>query len=136
MTTHDVRPVTGSAVPGGRVTLLSDMSEADAGGGLTHDAASGAVHDDSAQPRLIDVGLIADYRARWQVMQGDFIDAPRCAVTDADAMVGEVLTHVGATFAQQRKALEQGWGDDEFDTKELRIALRRYRAFFDRLLTL
>ncbi len=128
MTTHDSSPM---------ATTPADPAPATRRNGVHGDAVNGgAGNSDSAQPRLIDVGLTADYRARWQVVQGNFIDAPRDAVTDADAMVGEVLAHVGATFAGQRKALEQGWADDASDTEELRIALRRYRTFFDRLLTL
>jgi hypothetical protein len=85
---------------------------------------------------LITDELSADYRARWKVIQGDFIDEPRKAVTDADSMVGEVLDQLAETFHQQRQSLEQDWADDKSTTEELRIALRRYRTFFDRLLTL
>ena len=76
------------------------------------------------------------YRARWTAVQGDFIDEPRTAVTDADALVGEVLDQLADTFRNQRVALEQQWADDESSTEDLRIALRRYRTFFDRLLSL
>lgn len=85
---------------------------------------------------LITAERSADYRARWKAVQGDFIDEPRKAVTDADSMVGEVLDQLAQTFHQQRRSLEEDWADDKSTTEELRIALRRYRTFFDRLLTL
>lgn len=98
---------------------------------------SGTASDDvMADSSLIDPALSADYRARWSVVQGDFIDEPRKAVTDADSMVGEVLDQLAETFRQQRQSLEQDWADDESTTEDLRIALRRYRTFFERLLSL
>jgi CHAD domain-containing protein len=77
-----------------------------------------------------------DYRSRWDVMQADFIDEPRKAVTGADTLVGEMLDHLAETFREQRQTLEQHWADDESSTVDLRIALRRYRTFFKRLLSL
>ena len=77
-----------------------------------------------------------DYRSRWDVVQGDFIYDPRKAVTDADTLVGEILDHLAETFREQRQTLEQQWADDESTTEDLRIALRRYCTFFDRLLSL
>jgi hypothetical protein len=96
----------------------------------------GGTGDDVAQDALIAVDAAADFRARWKVVQGDFIDEPRKAVTDADSMVGEVLDQLEKTFRQQRQSLEQDWANDESSTEDLRVALRRYRTFFDRLLSL
>lgn len=70
------------------------------------------------------------------VVQGDFIDEPRKAVTDADALVGEILDDLSETFHGQRRSLEQQWEDDKSTTEDMRLALRRYRTFFDRLLSL
>jgi hypothetical protein len=102
-----------------------------------HEAIPVGAHDEVvAKDALITVEASADYRARWQVVQGDFIDEPRKAVTDADGMVGEILDQLASTFREQRQLLEQAWADDKSTTEDLRIALRRYRTFFDRLLTL
>jgi hypothetical protein len=96
-----------------------------------------AAHDDSVEGgSLIAHDRCVDYRSRWDVVQGDFIDEPRKAVTDADTLVGEILDHLAGTFREQRQTLEQQWADDESTTEDLRIALRRYRTFFDRLLSL
>ena len=73
---------------------------------------------------------------RWQDIQSRFVDDPRAAVHDADALVQDVLHRVTRGFAEERRRLEQQWdGGDEVSTEELRIALQRYRAFFGRLLT-
>jgi hypothetical protein len=98
---------------------------------------SGTAHVDSVEGvSLIAHDRCVDYRSRWGVVQGDFIDEPRKAVTDADALVGEILDDLSETFHGQRRSLERQWEDDESTTEDMRIALRRYRTFFDRLLSL
>jgi hypothetical protein len=77
---------------------------------------------------LIAHDRCVDYRSRWDVVQGDFIDEPRKAVTDADALVGEVLDDLSKTFHGQRRSLEQQWEDDKSTTEDMRLALRRYRT--------
>jgi ABC-type phosphonate transport system ATPase subunit len=101
------------------------------------EARSDTTHVDSVEgDALIAHDRCVDYRSRWGVVQGDFIDEPRKAVTDADALVGEILDDLSETFRGQRRSLEQQWEDDESTTEDMRIALRRYRTFFDRLLSL
>jgi len=125
ITDEDTRNDAGQ--PGGTrpATVRPDAARVDATGADSADGASLIAHERGD-----------DYRARWAAVQGDFIDEPRKAVTDADTLVGEVLDQLGETFRTQRAALEQQWADDESTTEDLRIALRRYRTFFDRLLSL
>ena len=69
-------------------------------------------------------------------MQTGFVDEPRAAVEQADALVAEVMKRLADSFATERQALEQQWSrGDDVSTEELRLALRRYRSFFDRLLS-
>jgi hypothetical protein len=77
-----------------------------------------------------------DFKARWDVIQQGFVDDPRSSVTDADKLVGDVLQRLSATFDQQHHSLEGQWADGEPSTEDLRGALQRYRAFFDRLVSL
>ena len=65
-----------------------------------------------------------------------FVDEPRQAVAQADALVGEVLDELEQLFRDQRRGIEHGLDHDETSTEDLRLALRRYRSFFDRLLSL
>jgi hypothetical protein len=75
-------------------------------------------------------------RGRWSDIQGGFVDQPRRAVQDADALVTDVVKRLTDTFARERNSLEQQWDHGEnASTEDLRIALQRYRAFFDRLLS-
>ncbi|MEU0091860.1 hypothetical protein [Kribbella sp. NPDC006257] len=85
---------------------------------------------------LVPDDMVVDFKARWDVIQQGFVDDPRNAVTDADKLVGDVLERLSSTFAQQHQSLEGQWSDGEPSTEDLRGALQRYRAFFDRLLTL
>jgi hypothetical protein len=75
-------------------------------------------------------------RSRWTEIQGDFVDDPRRAVKEADALVADAMKRLAEVFANQRGELEQQWDrGDNVTTEDLRLALRRYRAFFDRLLS-
>lgn len=78
----------------------------------------------------------ADYRAEWRALQADFVDDPREAVQRADELVAQVMQSLATTFAQHKHSLEEQWQQgDEVQTEELRQALKRYRSFFDRLLS-
>jgi hypothetical protein len=47
------------------------------------------------------------------------------------------MKRLAETFADERTKLEQQWDrGDQVDTESLRVALQRYRSFFDRLLSL
>jgi glutathione S-transferase len=77
------------------------------------------------------------YRTRWDGIQTGFVDEPRRAVEEADALVAQVIKRLSEVFADERTALEQQWGrGDQISTEDLRLALRKYRSFFERLLTL
>lgn len=78
-----------------------------------------------------------DFRSRWREIQGQFVDEPRHAVEKADELVSGVIERLTDTFSKERAKLEQEWGQGkDASTEDLRQALRRYRSFFDRLLTM
>ena len=77
------------------------------------------------------------YRTQWDAIQTGFVDEPRRAVQEADALVALVIKRLSEVFADERASLERQWGEgDEISTEDLRVALRRYRSFFERLLSL
>jgi hypothetical protein len=90
----------------------------------------------SADEPLVAEESVVDYRARWEVIQQGFVDDPRKAVTEADTLVDDVLKNLSDSFERQHQGLEQQWSGGEPSTEDLRSALQRYRAFFQRLLTL
>jgi hypothetical protein len=78
-----------------------------------------------------------ELRRRWDTIQTGFVDEPRHAVEEADSLVAQTMKRVAEIFAQERSNLEQQWSrGEDVSTEDLRIALKRYRFFFDRLLTL
>jgi hypothetical protein len=95
-----------------------------------------AGRDRSTSEPLFDETRTGELRARWDAVQTSFVDEPRNAVEGADALVAEVMQQLASTFAAERQSLEQQWtrGDD-VSTEDLRVALRRYRSFFGRLLS-
>ncbi|MET9276039.1 hypothetical protein [Kribbella sp. NPDC003557] len=94
-----------------------------------------AVRTASRDP-LVAQNAAFDFRARWDVVQQGFVDDPRNAVVEADKLVDDVLRHLADGFDRQRQDLEHQWSGGEPSTEDLRSALQRYRAFFQRLLTL
>ena len=96
--------------------------------------------DDADTAGQAHAQLLADpdlqsIREQWKEIQFAFVDEPRKAVQDADALVAELMQRLAQKFASERKELESRWaGGDEVSTEDLRRGLRRYRSFFERLL--
>ena len=113
-----------------------------AGAAHTGTAHQGSVasngHADGHEERaaLVTQERAESYSVRWDSVKGEFVDEPRRAVANADALVGELLDELQELFKQQRTQIEQGLAHDETSTEDLRVALRRYRSFFDRLLSI
>src|SRR5215471_4003574 len=75
-------------------------------------------------------------RTRWKEAQTAFVDEPRRAVEQADGLVASAMKRLAEVFAEERSHLEQQWDrGDNVSTEDLRVALQRYRSFFDRLLS-
>ncbi|MGW7410502.1 hypothetical protein ACWGI9_43745 [Streptomyces sp. NPDC054833] len=122
---------------GGRSAADGSGTEAATTGvaGTPDTSGTSGTSDDEA-PQLLMEDEDRDFRDRWQKIQTRFVDDPREAVHDADALVADVMQTLATTFAQHKKDLEEQWGEGEqVDTEELRRALRRYRSFFNRLLS-
>jgi hypothetical protein len=76
------------------------------------------------------------FRQRWESLQASFVDQPREAVAQANDLVGELMQQLTASFGDKRSELEAQWEQgEEVSTEELRVALTRYRSFFNRLLS-
>ncbi len=91
---------------------------------------------DSSEP-LFPAGEAEDLRLRWDSIQAGFVDEPRRAVESADSLVAAAMKRLAETFADERQSLEAQWDrGDDVSTEDLRLALRKYRSFFGRLLTM
>jgi hypothetical protein len=91
----------------------------------------------SSHPALFPQSEGEDFRSRWHDVQSRFVDEPRHAVEEADQLVAAVISRLAEVFAGERDVLEREWSKgQDVSTEELRQALRRYRSFFDRLLSM
>jgi hypothetical protein len=107
----------------------------------SHEPAPGP-RDEPERPRAHTIPLFlgeeaASLRTEWDAIQTGFVDEPRQAVERADGLVARVTKRLAEGFAGERGRLEEQWtrGGD-VSTEDLRLALRRYRSFFDRLLSI
>jgi len=86
---------------------------------------------------LFDANEADGLRNRWQQIQGSFVDEPQSAVKQADELVAATMKRLAEVFSEERSRLEGEWSKgQEVSTEDLRQVLRRYRSFFDRLLTI
>jgi hypothetical protein len=86
---------------------------------------------------LFSESEMGEFRSQWIKIQTSFVDEPRDTVKDADTLVAAVMQRLAEGFANERSGLEKQWDrGGNVSTEDLRVALRRYRSFFDRLLKL
>jgi hypothetical protein len=99
-------------------------------------AGGGSQRSDTELGPLLADDDTAGFRNRWQGVQTGFVDEPREAVQRADALVAELMQRLATTFRDERESLEAQWSrGDDVSTEDLRVALQRYRSFFERLLS-
>jgi hypothetical protein len=91
---------------------------------------------DDEDVTLLDEAEADGFLDRWREVQTRFVDDPQGAVRDGDSLVAELMQSLAQRFSQHKHDLEEQWqsGADP-GTEELRVALRQYRSFFQRLLT-
>ena len=92
--------------------------------------------DEGLREPVLPADRTSGYRGRWNDIQSRFVDDPRSSVEQADTLVLEVVQDLQTTFGSERSSLEAQWqSGEDVQTEDLRVALRRYRSFFDRLLS-
>ncbi|WP_454786377.1 hypothetical protein [Mycobacterium antarcticum] len=110
-------------------TTSAQRSSADHAGNA-HSAAGG-----SSEESLFASADLTGLRSRWDDVQAGFVDDPRQCVQTADGLVSDVVQQLTDGFSEARSRLEQQWArGEDVSTEDLRLALKRYREFFDRLL--
>jgi hypothetical protein len=98
-------------------------------------ATTDAMNDELAP--LFEETDAGKFRTQWLNIQGKFVDNPRESVREADELVANVLKSVTMSFHERRTSLEKQWNSGgNASTEDLRLALKSYRSFFERLLTL
>ena len=116
----------------------ADLADAANGRGIREQERpqQGSSADQYSGP-LLPSDYSADMRTRWETIQTGFVDDPRIAVQQADELVASAIKKLAESFAGERAKLEDEWSKgNDVSTENLRQALRRYRAFFHRLLSI
>ena len=120
------------ARPDPRIAAASGFAP---GGDSTAGAATAPAREEQAAP-LFSSEETKEFRARWDAIQVSFVDDPRGVVQQADDLVAVTMKRLAERFAAERAKLEDQWDrGDNVSTEDLRLALRRYRSFFVRLLS-
>jgi hypothetical protein len=136
MTTHEEQAQT---TPSAEQVKLSDEGAASS---TQRTESSTQRMESSAQPSessteelLFAADELSVLRSRWDEVQSRFVDDPRESVQKADGLVSDVIDQLTTGFSEVRSRLEEQWArGEEASTEDLRLALKRYRAFFERLL--
>lgn len=89
----------------------------------------------AAEPAtLFDPAAAQGFRDRWRDVQLRFVDDPRAAAGEAQSLVDEAIQALASALSAQKNKLG-GWQDaGSADTEQLRMAVRHYRDFLDRVL--
>jgi hypothetical protein len=87
---------------------------------------------------LFEETEVKDMRERWQHIQGMFVDDPHASVEQAESLVASAIQRLTDIFTTEKSNMENAWSraGGETSTEDMRQALRRYHAFFDRILTI
>jgi hypothetical protein len=144
MTTHETQPETLDTTgrhdrPAEEVEVDTQMeptsSPADSTSGTDPVETDAPAADLETTDMLFADGELSDLRSRWAEVQSAFVDDPRDCVQKADGLVADVVDKLTSGFSEARAQLEEQWDrGEEVSTEDLRIALKRYREFFERLL--
>jgi len=133
LTTADLAGSHAADAPIGRDTAAGESTDAQ-----ETEASTGGSRDERLEEResLLETGDSDAMRREWEAIQVGFVDDPRASVERADALVADVMRRLAVVFAEARAGLEAQWDrGDEVSTEDLRVALTRYRSFFERLLS-
>ena len=115
-------------------TQAGETREQDGGAAQSSTGAAASASD--AGGSLLPAEMDASFQERWKDIQTRFVDEPRGAVEDADGLVANLMQQLAEGFAKERERLEAQWGrGEDISTEDLRVALQRYRTFFQRLLS-
>jgi len=91
---------------------------------LTSESATGLHNNDESE----------HFRKLWDEIQSRFVDDPRVAIQQADALTTEVIEKITEMFASELNSLQNQWQENnEVTTEDLRQALQHYRVYFNSL---
>jgi len=76
------------------------------------------------------------FRAAWHEVKAEFVDDPVAALTRAHDLLTDAVNELTEALLAERDELDPLRGNDTPDTESMRMAMRGYREFLDRILAL
>jgi hypothetical protein len=76
------------------------------------------------------------YRDAWRDIQAHFVDEPEAALSEAQDLVAEAVQALADALIAEQVSLDPHEQDTTPDTEAMRIAMRGYRDFLERVLAL
>jgi hypothetical protein len=100
--------------------------------------------DHPMRPGDIEAGHIAfwdddatrHFRAAWHEVKAEFVDDPVTALTRAHDLLTDAVNELTEALLAERDELDPLRGNTTPDTESMRMAMRGYREFLDRILAL
>jgi hypothetical protein len=118
------------------LTIEKQESTADVVRHFNEEPSSQPANDTGANAPLLARDVADRLDNSWKEIQTGFVDEPRKPVQQADELVATAIKNIAETFARERENLESQWDrQGNVSTEDLRVALKRYRSFFHRLLS-
>jgi hypothetical protein len=135
---NDTQPLTAAALAAASSAgreAVSYQTDIDRKRGAVEYPSAAGIQSEGEPQALFEVADLEALRSRWGAIQTGFVDDPGGAVKQADELVTTVMKRLAEVFTAERTNLEKASAEGEdVSTEDLRVALRRYRSFFDRLL--
>ncbi|GAA0803825.1 hypothetical protein [Spirilliplanes yamanashiensis] len=86
--------------------------------------------------KIWDEESVTSYRTEWHEVKAQFVDDPVVALTRAHDLLTEAVHQLTDGLLAERDDLDPLKRSDSPDTESMRVAMRGYREFLDRILTL
>ena len=83
-----------------------------------------------------DDKAIERFRSEWHEVKADFVDDPVAALTRAHDLITEAVDDLSEALLAERDQLDPLRTTSTPDTESMRMAMRGYREFLDRILAL
>ncbi|HEY0002134.1 MAG TPA: hypothetical protein VGB74_16905, partial [Actinoplanes sp.] len=83
-----------------------------------------------------DDDAIRHFRASWHEVKAEFVDDPVTALTRAHDLLTDAVNELTESLLAERDELDPLRGSAKADTETMRMAMRGYRDFLDRILAL
>ncbi|AEV82698.1 Polycystic kidney disease protein 1-like 3 [Actinoplanes sp. SE50] len=115
--------------PGRRAVPDTDDTGLD---GAAGDEESAAV----IRPTVWDEDAARHFRAAWHEVKAEFVDDPVNALTRAHDLLTDAVNELTEVLLAERDDLDPLRGTDTPDTESMRMAMRGYREFLERILSL